>query len=327
MNPSIQRLLVLYTGGTIGMQQSAAGLMPASGFEARMREQQAHEAGPLPDWTFHELQPLLDSANMHPRHWQQMAERIRSAVTAEGCDAVLLLHGTDTLAYSAAALSFLLLDLPVPVLLTGAMLPAGSEGSDAWPNLFGAMRALQAGRVSGVQLYFNGALLHGARVSKLRSDAFDAFAEAPRQRLANATAERPPALLPRRPAQVMVLPLYPGVGATQVQALVASGAQALLLECYGSGTGPADDAEFVAALRQAHRQGVVLATISQCPGGHVDFGVYAAGSALRDAGLVSGGGITREAALGKLFALLAAGLDQAQVEHWFCRDLCGEMAG
>ncbi len=276
MNPSIQRLLVLYTGGTIGMQQSAAGLMPASGFEARMREQQAHEAGPLPDWTFHELQPLLDSANMHPRHWQQMAERIRSAVTAEGCDAVLLLHGTDTLAYSAAALSFLLLDLPVPVLLTGAMLPAGSEGSDAWPNLFGAMRALQAGRVSGVQLYFNGALLHGARVSKLRSDAFDAFAEAPRQRLANATAVRPPALLP---------------------------------------------------LRQAHRQGVVLATISQCPGGHVDFGVYAAGSALRDAGLVSGGGMTREAALGKLFALLAAGLDQAQVEHWFCRDLCGEMAG
>jgi len=305
VNPSIQRLLVLYTGGTIGMQQSAAGLLPASGFEARMREQQAHEAGPLPDWTFHELQPLLDSANMQPRHWLQMAERIRSAVTAEGCDAVLLLHGTDTLAYSAAAMSFLLLDLPVPVLLTGAMLPAGSEGSDAWPNLFGAMRALQAGQVQGVQLYFNGALLHGARVSKLRSDAFDAFAEAPRQRLANATAERAPALLPQRSAQVMVLPLYPGVGAAQVQSLVASGAQALLLECYGS----------------------VLAAISQCPGGHVDFGVYAAGSALRDAGLISGGGMTREAALGKLFALLAAGLDQAQVEHWFGRDLCGEMAG
>jgi len=327
VNPSIQRLLVLYTGGTIGMQQSAAGLLPASGFEARMREQQAHEAGPLPDWTFHELQPLLDSANMQPRHWLQMAESIRSAVTVDGCDAVLLLHGTDTLAYSAAALSFLLLDLPVPVLLTGAMLPAGREGSDAWPNLFGAMRALQAGQVQGVQLYFNGALLHGARVSKLRSDAFDAFAEAPRQRLANATAERAPALLPQRSAQVMVLPLYPGVGAAQVQALVASGAQALLLECYGSGTGPADDVDFIAALRQAHRHGVVLAAISQCPGGHVDFGVYAAGSALRDAGLISGGGMTREAALGKLFALLAAGLDQAQVEHWFGRDLCGEMAG
>ena len=263
MNPSIQRLLVLYTGGTIGMQQSAAGLMPASGFEARMREQQAHEAGPLPDWTFHELQPLLDSANMHPRHWQQMAERIRSAVTAEGCDAVLLLHGTDTLAYSAAALSFLLLDLPVPVLLTGAMLPAGSEGSDAWPNLFGAMRALQAGRVSGVQLYFNGALLHGARVSKLRSDAFDAFAEAPRQR------RRTPPPSARRPCCPAPGTGHGAAAVSRRRRGTGPGAggqrrQALLLECYGSGTGPADDAEFVAALRRAHRQGVVLAAISQC---------------------------------------------------------------
>jgi L-asparaginase len=326
VNESIDRLLVLYTGGTIGMQQSAAGLMPASGFETRMREQQAGEPGPLPNWTFQELQPLLDSADMQPRHWLEMARTIREAVTQGRCDAVLLLHGTDTLAYSAAALSFLLLDLEVPVLLTGAMLPAGSEGSDAWPNLFGAMRALQAGRVKGVRLFFNGVLLHGARVSKLRSDAFDAFAEAPRKRSAAVVSERPPVLLPQQPAEVVVLPLYPGVGAAQVRALVASGAQALLLECYGSGTGPAGDADFVAALRTAHGQGVVLAAISQCPGGHVDFGVYATGSGLRDAGLISGGGMTREAALGKLFALLCAGLDQDQVEHWFCRDLCGEMA-
>ena len=323
----VKNLFVLYTGGTIGMLQTPQGLAPAGGFEARMRDH-LQSLGDAPDlrWRFAELQPPLDSANMTQGNWLAMRDAIVAALDA-GHDGVLLLHGTDTLAYSAAALSFLLLDLPIPVLLTGSMLPAGAPGSDAWDNLVGALRVLQEGHARGVQVYFNDALLHGARVSKLRSDAFDAFAEAPRQRLANATAERPPALLPRRPAQVMVLPLYPGVGATQVQALVASGAQALLLECYGSGTGPADDAEFVAALRQAHRQGVVLAAISQCPGGHVDFGVYAAGSALRDAGLVSGGGMTREAALGKLFALLAAGLDQAQVEHWFCRDLCGEMAG
>ncbi len=326
MNQSIERLLVLYTGGTIGMQQSAAGLMPASGFEARLRAQQALEAGPLPSWTFRELQPLLDSANMQPTHWLQMASAVRDAVAQGDCDAVLLLHGTDTLAYSAAALSFLLLDLEIPVLLTGAMLPVGSPGSDAWPNLFGAMRALQAGQVQGVQLFFNGVLLHGARVSKLRSDAFDAFAEAPRKRQAEASKDRPSALLPQRPAEVAILPLYPGVGAAQVQALVASGAQALLLECYGSGTGPVNDVDFIQALRTAHRQGVVLAAISQCPGGHIDFDVYATGSGLRDAGLVSGGGMTREAALGKLFALLAAGLDHAEVEHWFCRDLCGEMA-
>ena len=155
MNQSIERLLVLYAGGTIGMQQSAAGLMPASGFEARLRAQQALEAGPLPSWTFRELQPLLDSANMQPTHWLQMASAVRDAVAQGDCDAVLLLHGTDTLAYSAAALSFLLLDLEIPVLLTGAMLPAGSPGSDAWPNLFGAMRALQAGQVQGVQQQIN----------------------------------------------------------------------------------------------------------------------------------------------------------------------------
>ncbi len=182
MTQSPTRLLVLYTGGTIGMQQSAAGLMPASGFETRLRERQAETGEALPDWIFREFVPPLDSANMQPANWLQMAATIRAAVDHDDCNAVLVLHGTDTLAYSAAALSFLLLDLPAPVLLTGSMLPAAAPGSDAWDNLFGAMRALQEHRVEGVRLFFNGALLHGARVSKLRSDDFDAFAEAPRKR-------------------------------------------------------------------------------------------------------------------------------------------------
>jgi len=323
------RLLVLYTGGTIGMQQSAAGLMPASGFETRLRERQAETGEALPDWIFREFVPPLDSANMQPANWLQMAATIRAAVDHDGCNAVLVLHGTDTLAYSAAALSFLLLDLPAPVLLTGSMLPAAAPGSDAWDNLFGAMRALQEHRVEGVRLFFNGALLHGAQVSKLRSDDFDAFAEAPRKRQGPRADRRRPMSYRSawQPRGVAVLPLYPGVAAAQLTALADSGVQALLLECYGSGTGPADDPAFVAALREAHARGLVLGAISQCPGGHVEFGVYAAGSGLRDAGLVSGGGMTREAALGKLFALLAAGLDQADVEYWFGHDLCGEMAG
>ena len=325
-----RQLLVLYTGGTLGMQMSADGLAPAGGFDARLRaEQAAHPERPAPPWVYRELSPPIDSANMTQGHWLAMREAIVAAVERDGCDAVLLLHGTDTLAYSAAALSFLLLDLGLPVVLTGAMLPAGAPGSDAWDNLFGALAALAAGVAPGVHLYFHSRLLHGARALKRDSASFDAFAEAQRPRQAPRAAV--PASLdwrrPRRAVNLAVLPLHPALQAVQVEALLDSGVEAVLLECYGSGTGPADDAEFVAALRQAHRQGVVLAAISQCPGGHVDFGVYAAGSALRDAGLVSGGGMTREAALGKLFALLAAGLDQAQVEHWFCRDLCGEMAG
>ena len=322
-------LLVLYTGGTIGMQMSATGLAPASGFDERLRRQQALETQPLPQWTFRELLPPIDSANMNQSNWLAMVAAIRSGVEQDGCDGVLLLHGTDTLAYSAAALSFLLLGLPVPVVLSGSMLPAGAEGSDAWSNLFGAMAALHNGITPGVHLYFNGALLQGARVSKLRSDAFDAFHVLPRLRQ-SPRAERIPTSIDfrqtRQPVNLAVLPLYPGIQASHLRALLNSGVQGLVLECYGSGTGPADDAELLGVLKAAHERGVVLAAISQCPHGHVEFGVYAAGSQLASAGLISAGGMTREAALGKLFALLGAGLSQAEVEHWFALDVCGERA-
>lgn len=324
-----EKLLVLYTGGTIGMQMSADGLAPASGFEARMRTQQASEnASELPQWSFRELLPLIDSANMNTGHWLTLRDEIVSAVQRHGHDAVLVLHGTDTLAYSAAALSFLLLGLDVPVVLTGAMQPAGVAGGDAWPNLFGAMRALHRGVAPGVHLYFNGQLLHGARCSKLRSDAFDAFQVLPRQRQAERAevTARIDYRQARKAVNLAVLPLHPAMQAGHLHALLASGVQGLLLECYGSGTGPAGDAHLMSVLREAHQRGVVLAAISQCPQGHVQFGVYAAGSRLAEAGLVSCGGMTREAALGKLFALLGAGLTQAEVEHWLARDLCGEMS-
>ena len=330
MHAPAQRLLLLYTGGTIGMQMSAQGLAPASGFEERVRAQQALERDlQLPEWRFRELLPAIDSANMSQANWLAMVEAIRSGIEEDGCDAVLLLHGTDTLAYSAAALSFLLLGLPVPVVLTGSMLPAGTPDSDAWDNLFGAMTALQQGVAPGVHLFFNGALMHGARVSKLRSDAFDAFAVLPRQRQGERAVSIPASIDYRQPRQAVnlaVLPLFPGIQAAHIEALLASGVRALLLECYGSGTGPSDDAALLAALKNAHEQGVVLAAISQCAHGHVEFGVYAAGSQLASAGLISAGGMTREAALGKLFALLGAGLRQAEVEHWFALDLCGERA-
>lgn len=324
---AVNNLFVLYTGGTIGMLQTAQGLAPAGGFEARMREHLASAGTPAPQFVFQEMLPLLDSANMTQAQWLAMRDEIVAAVVEGGHDAVLLLHGTDTLAYSAAALSFLLLGLGVPVVLTGAMLPAGCDGSDAWPNLCGALAALQSGVEPGVHLYFNGGLMHGARVSKLRSDAFDAFTVLPRQR-SGERADALPALLGfntrRVPVNLAVLPLFPGLQASHVQALLDSGVQGLLLECYGSGTGPSDNNELLAVLKAAHQRGVVLAAISQCPAGHVEFGVYAAGSQLAASGLVSAGGMTREAALAKLFALIGAGLAPADVERWFALDLCGE---
>jgi L-asparaginase len=122
-----------------------------------------------------------------------------------------------------------------------------------------------------------------------------------------------------------VQPLFPGLRAEQLRAVLDSGIEALLLECYGSGTGPADDPQILALLREARARGVVLVAISQCPQGHVEFGVYAAGSALAGTGLVSGGGMGREAALGKLFGLLGADLAPAEVERLLTLDLCGEL--
>lgn len=171
--------------------------------------------------------------------------------------------------------------------------------------------------------------MHGARVSKLRSDAYDAFQALPRRRQGEHLAQLPEEIdyrQLRRPVNLLSLPLVPGLRASHLRALLDSGVQGLLLECYGSGTGPSDDAELLAVLRDAHARGVVLAAISQCPQGHVEFGVYAAGSQLASVGLVSGGGMTREAALGKLFALLGAGLSQQDAERLFVMDLCGERA-
>jgi L-asparaginase len=330
MNPARDSLLILYTGGTIGMQMSAAGLAPASGFEERLRaEQAAHPERQLPAWRFRELSPPIDSANITQSHWLAMRDAIVTAVERDGCTGVLVLHGTDTLAYSAAALSFLLLGLPVPVLLTGSMLPAGVVGSDAWSNLFGALALLQQGTVAGVQVYFHGQALPGSRVVKRNSEAFDAFAEAMRGPQVAPSVSVPAALdyrVARHAVNLAVLPLFPGLRAEHLQALIDSGVQGLLLECYGSGTGPSDDQQVLAALREAHQRGVLLAAISQCTEGRVSFDTYAAGSQLLACGVISGGAMTREAALGKLFALLGAGLEQAESEHWFTRDLCGEKA-
>ena len=209
---AVKNLLVLYTGGTIGMLETAEGLAPAGGFDARMREHLAQLTdAPQVQWTLQEMNPLLDSANMQQHNWLAMRDAIVAAVDA-GHDGVLLLHGTDSLAYSAAALSFLLLGLPVPVLLTGSMLPAGAPGSDAWGNLCGALRLLEQGLEAGVQLYFHGQLLHGCRASKLRSEAFDAFAALPRHREGERAAELPAALSyrqQRQPVNLAVMPVFP----------------------------------------------------------------------------------------------------------------------
>ncbi|MDE1168827.1 MAG: asparaginase [Pseudomonas sp.] len=333
MNPvtahPAQHVRVIYTGGTIGMQASANGLAPASGFEARMSEQLAHVPDlVVPAWSFREMQPLIDSANMTPGYWQQLREAIIEAVDVDGCDAVLVLHGTDTLAYSAAAMSFQLLGLPAPVLFTGSMLPAGVADSDAWENLNGALIALGLGMAPGVRLYFHGELLTPTRCAKVRSYGRNPFANLQRFGGGTPVGALPQALgyrTAKQPANVTVLPLFPGFGAQPLQAVLASGTQALILECFGSGTGPCDNAQFLDALRSAHERGIVVVAVTQCHEGGVELDIYEAGSRLREVGVLSGGGMTREAAFGKLHALLGAGLPVDEIRRLVELDLCGEL--
>jgi L-asparaginase len=321
--------MVLYTGGTIGMQASAGGLAPASGFEARMAAQLAELPDLIvPQWRFREMSPLIDSANMTPAYWLRLREAVVEAVEGEGCDAVLVLHGTDTLAYSAAAMSFQLLGLKAPVVFTGSMLPAGVPDSDAWENVNGALLALGGGLASGVHLYFHGQLLAPTRCAKVRSFGRHPFAALERSRGGETLDELPDALSYRRPrtlAEVATLPLFPGIGAPQLDAIVDSGIQALVLECFGSGTGPSDNPQFLASLKRASERGICVVAITQCHEGGVELDIYEAGSRLREAGVLSGGGMTREAALGKLHALLGSGLGPVEVRRLVELDLCGEL--
>jgi L-asparaginase len=282
----------------------------------------------VPQWSFREMSPLIDSANMTPAYWQRLREAVVDAIDAGNCDAVLILHGTDTLAYSAAAMSFQLLGLDAPVVFTGSMLPAGVADSDAWENVNGALQALGRGLAWGVHLYFHGELLEPTRCAKVRSFGRNPFAALNRARGGEAASVLPTALDYRQPkdlANVAVLPLFPGIGAAQLDGLIDSGIQGLVLECFGNGTGPSDNPGFLASLQRAHEQGIVVVAITQCHEGGVELDVYEAGSRLRGVGVLSGGGMTREAAFGKLHALLGAGLDGHEVRRLVELDVCGEL--
>jgi len=339
-------ILILYTGGTIGMTLGAEGWQPAAGFDVQIRAaQMAHFQAPVLPWIYLALEPPIDSANMRPSHWLAMRDVIVQTVESGDCSGVVVLHGTDTLAYTASALSFLLLDLPVAVAVTGSMQPASVAGTDAWTNLFGAVRWIRTAPPGAVAVVFGGKVLPGVRATKRFSHRHAAFvamreggstpplsgmAEGGGQRAEQQTMAQRAQIdyrVARTTVPLAVLPLYPGIDAHVLQALLATDVRGVVLELYGSGTGPADDAHFVEVLRAAHVRGVVWVGVSQCPSGSVDSAQYAAANRLAQAGLIPSGSMTREAALGKLFALLGAGLSVDQVRAWWQQDLCGEWWG
>jgi L-asparaginase len=335
------RVLVLYTGGTIGMKKTESGYEPAPGFlQQQIARIERFRADDVPDFEVHEFDPLLDSSNMAPPDWLKIA----GAVQREHAryDAFLVLHGTDTMAYTAAALAFMLEGRHKPVLLTGSQIPLFETRNDAQENLLTSLMLLGRyhARLAEVLLYFDSRLLRGTRATKVDSDAFFAF-DSPKfppvgragidleidwDHVRPAPADDgPPRVVALGDATVASFRIFPGIRAEHLANILAPPVEGVVLECFGSGNAPARDAGFMRALREACARGVVIVAVTQSLRGTADLSLYATGRALLEAGVVSGFDMTPEAALAKLFYLFAQGHEPARVKELVQSDLRGEL--
>lgn len=332
-----RRVYIAYTGGTIGMKKvEGAYYTPVPGYLAeRLAAMPDLKAEPLPDYTLNEYDPLLDSADMSPRIWQRIADDITNSYDAY--DGFIVIHGTDTMAYTASALSFMLGGLEKPVVLTGSQIPLAEVRSDARENLITSMLLAAHYRVPEVCVYFGGLLLRGNRSTKVSSSGFGAFASPnfPPLGRAGVGIELDQSLLHFSPGplqvqtlkdvQVAALRLFPGITAESMQNFLLDPVQGLVLETYGAGNAPVNDASLLEVLRAACERGVVIVNCTQCLHGSVDMSGYATGSALAAAGVVSGFDLTPEAALTKLLYLFSRNLGVDEVRRQMGQNLRGEL--
>jgi len=334
------RVYIAYTGGTIGMARRDDGsYAPEPGYLQRLMAELPELRDPrTPEYLIHEYPALRDSATMTPRDWTAIAEDL-AARYAE-FDGFVVLHGTDTMAYTASALSFMLRNLGKPVLLTGAQIPLCEVRSDGRENLITALLIAAHERIPEVCLSFGSRLLRGCRAVKVNASGLDAF-ESPnfpplaqigigidvdlRLLLEPPPADLPLSVQPISPdVRVGALRLFPGIAAEMMEAVLRP-LQGLVLETYGAGNGPADDAALMTTLAAASARGVVIVSCTQCLRGRVDLAAYATGAGMAQAGVVGGHDLTAEAALTKLAYLFSAGHTPAEVRALMGQSLRGEL--
>jgi L-asparaginase len=342
-NPPQSSILIIYTGGTLGMAYDKAhrNLVPFD-FEQilkKMPELRQFEC----ELTVFSFETLIDSSNVSPAIWIQLAETIGKHY--DKYDGFVVLHGTDTMAYSASALSYLLEGLNKPVIFTGAQLPIGAVRNDARRNLSTSIEIAAAKEngqaiVPEVAVFFNDMLLRGNRVRKIESTLFDAFHSENYPELAKVgihIAYNHPVIrtvnLDKRlrtytqmADSVAILKLFPGINEQGVKGILGiAGLKGIVLETYGSGNAPTA-AWFIKALQEAIDTGVIIYNVSQCIGGQVVLGRYATSRHLLEIGVVSGGNITTEAAITKLMFLLAQNIAHADRIRLLATNLRGEMS-
>jgi L-asparaginase len=334
-------ILIIYTGGTIGMvrDKEDGSLHPVNGSEL-------HEHIPILgklDYKidFYSFDPLLDSSNMNPGHWVELVSVIGK--NYEKYDGFVVLHGSDTMAYTASALSFMLENLNKPVVLTGSQLPLGMIRSDGRENLITAIEIAAAQQdetpvVPEVAVYFENKLLRGNRTFKYNAENFGAFQSGNYPPLAEAGIHirfnHNAILKPNFKAlkvhtaldeNITILKLFPGITARSVAAqLAVEGLKAVVLETYGSGNAMTDD-WFLEQIREAIGRGIIVLNVTQCQTGSVEQGKYQTSQELGRIGVLSGFDITTESAAAKLMYLLGAGLTHQETERALQSSIRGEM--
>ncbi len=306
---------LIYTGGTIGMVRRNDGALEPAGIEDMLIY--APELDLVAQWDYATLSPPRDSVDLGPQDWLRLARHIGQRY--HRYDGFVILHGTDTMVYTAAALSFLLEGLQKPVILTGAQLPIGSVRNDARNNLITAMSlaASKHPQVQEVGIFFDDHLLRGNRAIKTSIFDFDAFSSPNFPPLARVgVSTQFPTLPPRPPApehlhvyqqlatDVALIKLFPGITPHLLAALLDAPIKGLVLETFGSGNVPATPG-LMDVIKQAVTQRNLLAVaITQQQRGSVQLNAYAAGQQLLEAGVVSGHDMTPYTALVKLMFLL-----------------------
>jgi L-asparaginase len=337
------RILIVYTGGTIGMTEDlATGALVPFSFDHLMRN--VPKIGRLGYALDHvEIDPPIDSSNMNPAHWAQVAKMIADAY--DDFDGFVVLHGTDTMAYTASALSFMLRGLAKPVILTGSQLPIGEIREDGTENLITALQIAAARTGDGapmvqeVAISFGRHLWRGNRAMKVSSTNFGAFASYNYPPLADMDLHivyrerllaRPAAGTALAPLYAMddavaVAFLYPGITEAALRPqLLAPGTKAVVLRTFGAGNAPTET-WFTDLVAEAVGAGKVVVNVTQCPAGGVEEKRYATGDALAKAGVVSGCDMTCETALTKLMHLFGQGLSATEVTAAMTRPLAGEL--
>lgn len=328
------RIHVTYTGGTIGMIETPHGLAPGADMRGWLDHVLEGTQVTREQVTFAELSPLIDSSNATPENWQAIIDDLWA--NRDDADAFVVLHGTDTMSYTGAALSYALTEFGKPVILTGSQLPLGLIESDAAANVTGALNAAASGQARGVTLFFGHHLFLGNRVAKNSSWAFEAFsspAAAPEARTGAPWRWSPidrtgcgwenPAPYTRH--DVAVIDMVPGITATRVKAMLTPLPEAVLLRAYGVGNVPSDEPGLTEAISEAIEADVPVIVASQCQQAVVLVGHYEASDAIARAGAVGAVDMTLEAAYAKIVFLLSQGLRGKELAAWIPKPIAGEL--